>query len=350
MKLLFSRPFVHQNCSRGLDEQINTLDQLRGITDESWEKLSKIPEVVKRFIIDYIKLNLDTVSSSFNRQTGDPYKTSKATLLADIHRVRRYFYYIIKKIDSIPYLSREVVDLAIEEVKKTYDDDGNILINIQNYLRTFCLENRFEDAATHEKKRKDWQEEFRDLQVCQRINKEQLIILRNDLARLETDIKIYEKRKENKDWSRSITTNSDLSARSDHQQTLSEKSSSLLYKKNRSSNTHKKGFLQKVKCLLVAKKPDETTSMKKKNEAWRIKCENDFLLEAEFNAKIQEMKDEYKQKTEVYWNLDAITANNKVQMEYLKNLLQIDWKEQEKKLTVKYGRGLLLFGPPGTGE
>ena len=79
---------------------------------------------MKRLIIDYVKLNLENVSNSFNQPIRDPYQDSKATLLADIHRVRRYFFYVIKKIDCIPYLSREAVGLAIEEVKKTYDDDG----------------------------------------------------------------------------------------------------------------------------------------------------------------------------------------------------------------------------------
>jgi flagellar biosynthesis GTPase FlhF len=345
----FFRSFVHQEYFLALAEQINTLDQLRGISDESWEKLSKIPEVVKRFIIDYIKLNMDTVSNSFNQQAGDPYKTSKATLLADIHRVRRYFYYVIKKIDSIPYLSREVVDLAIEEVKKTYDDDGNILINIQNYLRTFCLENRFEDEAAHQKKKRDWQEEFDDLQVHQLINNEELSQIQNELVRLETDIKVYEKRKENRDWTRHVINNYDLSTRSDYHRVLSERSLGSLSEENRPSNTHEKGIFQKIKDAISGKRGEVANSMQKKNETWKIKCENE-ALEAEFNAKIQEMKDEYKRKTDEHWNLDAKTANNKVQMGHLENLLQMDWKEQEKKLTVKYGRGLLLFGPPGTGE
>ena len=60
--------------------------------------------------------------------------------------------------------------------------------------------------------------------------------------------------------------------------------------------------------------------------------------------------DEYRRKAEEYYNIDAETTNSYVRMEHLKSLLQMDWKEHAKKLTVKYGRGLLLFGPPGTGK
>ena len=44
------------------------------------------------------------------------------------------------------------------------------------------------------------------------------------------------------------------------------------------------------------------------------------------------------------------STQNCASIEFLKDLLETDWKEQLSKLTVKYGRGLLLFGPPGTGE
>ena len=185
------------------DEQINTLDHLRSISNDSWEKLHRIPEVVKQLIKDYVQISVDVAANSLRQQSNDPYQTSKATLLADIHRVRRYFYYVIKKLDLIPHLSRDAVDLAIEEVKKTYDDDGNILINIQNYLRTFCLENRFEDQATHERKKANWQQELDSLKEKQSSNNEQISQLQRESKKLGEEIKVSERRKDNKSSSTS---------------------------------------------------------------------------------------------------------------------------------------------------
>ena len=178
-------------------EQIDSLDHLYSISDESWEKLSRIPEVVKRLIKDYVQLNMNTIGSRLEQQSSDPYQNSKATLLADIHRVRRYFYYKIEKIHLIPYLSRQAVDLAIEEVKRTYDDDGNILLNIQNYLRTFCLENRFEDEKVREEKRSNWRKEFNQLTENQPHNDAKLDQLQREANKLEENLNVYEQRKEN---------------------------------------------------------------------------------------------------------------------------------------------------------
>ena len=265
-------------------------------------------------IKDYVQLNIHAIGSSFEQQSSDPYETSKATLLADIHRVRRYFYDKIKKIDLIPYLSRQAVDLAIEEVKKTYDDDGNILVNIENYLRTFCLENRFEDEKAREEKKSNWQKEFDQLIKNQSSNNEKLGQLQREVNKLEEDLKVYEQRKENK-----------------------------------SSSIREKELAEKIRAKLNEKTTGDVDRLKKTNEAKKMK--SDFDTEkAKANTKVRELRDEYKRKADEYRDLVGQTANEKVQIEHLKNLLQMDWKEQEKKLMVKYGRGLLLFGPPGTGK
>lgn len=143
-------------CFSILVENITTIDHLRTLTKDDWEKLSKIGHVIKQLIRDYMQIN--TAVKSFN-QAKNPYEESTAALIGDIHRMRRYFYYSIKELHLVPHLSSEAVDLAIREVRKTYDDDGNILINIQNYLRTFCLENKVEDKILYEKKIKDWTNE-----------------------------------------------------------------------------------------------------------------------------------------------------------------------------------------------
>ncbi|CAF0926260.1 unnamed protein product [Rotaria sordida] len=135
-----------------LDENISTIEHLRGaVTNETiWEKIT-VRVLVKQMIRDYVQLNVVSKNSS---QVTDPYKDSKATLLGDIHRVRRYFYHITGQIQCVPYLDRNAVNLAIEEIRQTYDDDGNVLINIHNYLRTFCLQNT---VATEEERNKQRQ-------------------------------------------------------------------------------------------------------------------------------------------------------------------------------------------------
>lgn len=316
-----------------VDEQIHTLDQLCNISDDSWEHLSKIPEVVKRLIIDYIKLNLDNGTSSFNQQIRDPYQSSKATLLADIHRVRRYFYYVIKKIDLIPYLCREAVDLAIEEVKKSYDDDGNILISIHNYLRTFCLKNQFEDEAAQQEKKDVWIAELGYLHAQQGENSQKLGQLHCELGRLRCEIEVYERHKDDRNRSRHGTTDPDRSTS----------------KENESRSNAKKGFLQKIKDSFSGTPRNTPHRMRRKDEEPQRRAEEE-AFEAEINANIQEKRAEYQRKAEEYYNIDAEKTNNNARMEHLKNLLQMDWKEHAKKLIVKYGRGLLLFGPPGTGK
>lgn len=109
--------------------------------------------LVKQMIRDYVQLN--AASHTFNT-SADPYQESKATLLGDIHRVRRYFHHVTNTLRHVPYLDRRAVDVAIEEIRRTYDDDGNVLNNIHDYLRTFCLRNTVAGQAEHEQQRRVW--------------------------------------------------------------------------------------------------------------------------------------------------------------------------------------------------
>ncbi|CAF1223424.1 unnamed protein product [Rotaria sordida] len=112
-------------------------------------------------IRDYLQLNYS--STAFNT-TKDPYADSKATLNGDIHRVRRYFHFVTKTLDYIPYLDRQAVDLSIKEIRRTYDDDGNVLSNIHGYLRTFCMKNTVFSARENEQQRVNWAAELEDKQ------------------------------------------------------------------------------------------------------------------------------------------------------------------------------------------
>ncbi|CAF0857718.1 unnamed protein product [Adineta ricciae] len=294
-------------------EHINTLNHLRSVTKSSWEKLSRVPEVVKQLIKNYIEMNVDTAVSGLNPRASDPYQHSKATLFADIHRVRRYFYYAIQKLHLLAYLSRQAVTLAIEEVKKTYDDDGNILINIQNYLNTFCLENRLEDVASYEQKKADWQRELDRLTQAELNNEDKVTKLKAEVQKAEEKWKQSEERRERVCHS----TNEEL-------------------------------LNKQIQTILQRRTMNERERQANIQEANRIRADHEQKRrEADENARRD--FNEYNEKKEEHWNLIAQIPSEKAQIEHLQSLIDMKFEEAEKKLMVKYGRGLLLYGPPGTG-
>ena len=85
-------------------------------------------------------------------------------------------------------------------------NNGNILINIQNYLQTFCLENRIEDEEAQERKKAIWVTQLYDYQANQRGNHQKLLRLQYEFDRLRREIDDYEKEKENRNRSRHGTT------------------------------------------------------------------------------------------------------------------------------------------------
>lgn len=276
-------------------ENINTIDHLRSITKDAWDKLSRITHVVKQLIRDYMQIH-DAIAS-FD-QYIDPYQESKATLLGDIHRIRRYFYHVIKKLHLTSYLSREAVDLAIDEVRKTYDDDGNILINIQNYLRTFCLNNKVEDESLYEEYKKQWANDISRLKREQTTSNDET---ERCIKRLETykrDLKVVELR----------TTN-----------IINEEVTML--------------------SRIADRKEHEANRIKQTYYADRQRAINE----------LENIRQQHEPLNKLY--ADSVTKTNaiKKQIESLEKLKQLKLNEQHKKLIVKYGRGLLLYGPPGTG-
>ncbi len=256
-------------------------------------------------------MQINSAVASFN-QNSDPYKESTATLLGDIHRVRRYFYYVIKKLDLVPYLSREAVDLAIDEVRKTYDDDGNILINIQNYLRTFCLKNKVEDQLLYEQNKRQWADEIRRLKREKLSSEQETDQCRIQLERLQRDLKATEKR-----------TNNIIQ----REVTILNNTSSLITT-NTTGQTNREGLRRNQEANNIIYQRD-------KNEAIR---------------ELERTQKEHAQQNERYAVSVAKVNSIKKHIESLEKLMQLKLEDQHKKLTVKYGRGLLLYGPPGTGK
>ncbi len=145
-------------------------------------------------IKDYVQLN--AASHTFN-STTNPYENSKATLIGDIHRVRRYFHHVTNTIKHISYLGRRAVDVAIDEIRVTYDDDGNVLNNIHAYLRTFCLQNTVASVAAHEQQRRSWTEEQNKLREINKKRRGDVDALQKLRSKAEGDVKLYQLRLHN---------------------------------------------------------------------------------------------------------------------------------------------------------
>ncbi|CAF1557806.1 unnamed protein product, partial [Didymodactylos carnosus] len=278
-----------------LYENINTISYLRTISNDHWDKLNKLTHVVKQLIRDYLQLN--TESNIFNQNITDPYRESKATLFGDIHRVRRYFYYVTKHLHLLSYLDRRTVDLAISEVRKSYDDDGNALINIQNYLRTFCLQNIMDNAETIKRK-----------QLKETVRKQQPV-----LHDCEETFKLHQ----------------------EHYQLVTKEVNREL-----SNGTNTRNIFKKIRRWI--KSLDDTNNKKSK---YRKECESQKAAE-----ELQISEHKLILRRNIYLDLTTKIQNNRSQIENLEKFLNLNLEEEHKKLIVKYGRGLLLYGPPGTGK
>ncbi|CAF4244951.1 unnamed protein product, partial [Rotaria sordida] len=214
-----------------------------------------------------------------------PYIDFEATLLADIRRVRRYFHYVTNTVKFIPYLDRRAVELAIREIRLTYDDDDdNVLSNIQTYLTTFCLRNTLGDANVHKQQCIEWTKERDHLLL---LNKERR-------TQKEIDVEV-------KDLLEGL---------------VSSKITKQLFDKHDE---------RKRKIELIEKELKET----------QIRLQQAQTQLSAHRAPIRELETKIAEDDERIRNLDAI--------------LKIDIADAHQKLNVKYGRGLLLYGPPATG-
>ncbi|CAF2945335.1 unnamed protein product [Rotaria sp. Silwood2] len=243
-------------------------------------------------IRDYLQLNYSSTAFS---TTKDPYADSKATLYGDIHRVRRYFHFVTKTLDHIPYLDRQAVDLSIKEIRRTYDDDGNVLSNIHGYLRTFCMKNTVFSAHENEQQRVKWIKELKEKQQAANELREKLPVCDKKCQELQKSIEVLQLRRENfniqiKDLAKSLNVAS----------------------------------IQKLASLRTGKAEVEN-DMKKKEE---LLAKHDLL----------------------YMKTSGELIEYEARIKDLEGFLKLDLADEQRKLKVKFGRGLLLYGPPGTGK
>jgi flagellar biosynthesis GTPase FlhF len=265
-------------------------------------------------IKDYVQLN--AVAHTFN-STANPYDNSKATLIGDIHRVRRYFHYVINTLKHIPYLDRQAVDLAISEIRLTYDDDGNVLNNIHAYLRTFCLQNIVASAAEHEQKRQVWTEEQTKLREINNKRRREADALQKLRSKAESDVKLYEVRIQN------IVYN---------EKEVEAAAVKLLQEASGMSTSNTKGDWMS----------HHEKARKLRSDYQKEKREAQTLL------RITEA--DLAKHAEAHRALTTAIAEDDAQIQDLDAFLKLNLTEEHRKLTVKFGRGLLLYGPPGTGK
>lgn len=299
------------------EENITTIDHLRSATanESTWEKIAAVKYLVKQMIRDYVQLNMN--SQSFNQVT-DPYKESKATLLGDIHRVRRYFYHINGQISNLSFLDRRAVDLAIDEIRLTYDDDGNVLSNIQNYLRTFCLYNTKPTETERLKQRQEWTDELHKLE-------QSISVRQGELGKLKSEV----------DKTKKSLDECDL------------KYSKLIQDEKKVEETAQK-LIQEAIDMAITHYNDAS---------WQQKHDQGRQMQNDYRTKKLKLEQELIEKREIYNKaknnhvllLSEVDSDQR-KVNSLQELLGLNLADEHRKLNVKFGRGLLLYGPPGTGK
>ncbi|CAF4006775.1 unnamed protein product, partial [Rotaria sordida] len=259
-------------------------------------------------IRDYTQLSV--ASHTFN-PSNNPYIDFEATLLADIHRVRRYFHYVTNTVKFIPYLDRRAVELAIREIRLTYDDDDdNVLSNIQTYLTTFCLRNTLVDANAHKQQCVEWTKERDHLLLLNKERRTQVNKLEKE-ARADRDkVEAFERGLQN-------TFSKKKEIDGEVKDLLEGLASSKIMKQ-----LFDKHDERKRKVELIEKQLKET----------QIRLQQAQTQLSAHRAPIRELETKIAEDDGRIRNLDAI--------------LKIDIADAHQKLNVKYGRGLLLYGPP----
>jgi SpoVK/Ycf46/Vps4 family AAA+-type ATPase len=300
-----------------LEENIGTIEHLRSAAanDTCWEKLSSVKHLVKQMIRDYVQLN--AASSTFN-VTTNPYEDSKATLYGNIHRLRRYFHHVTGTVKHIANLDRRAVDLAITEIRRTYDDDGNVLNTIHAYLRTFCLRNVVVTSAAHEQQRRTWTEERHGLREKNEQRCRELEEQRKQSKKAADDVKLYELRLHN------------------------------IIQKEKQVETQATKLITEA-CSGMTSTNINGNWMDKHDQAKRMRDE--YKKERrEAEVLLERTRNDLAKHIEPYQILATKIAEDEAQIRDLDAFLKLDLADEHRKLTVKFGRGLLLYGPPGTGK
>ncbi|CAF1619245.1 unnamed protein product [Rotaria sp. Silwood1] len=297
-------------------ESIATVDHLRNAVanERIWDSIQSVKHIVKQMIKDYVQLNDPATALNLSNNI---YNDSDATLYGDIHRIRRYFHYVTKTVQHISYLDRRAVDLAIIEIRRTYDDDGNVLKNIHAYLRTFCLKDRSVDMDAHEIQKTGWNNEKDRLTTESEGFRNEIAVLEQESRGARANVEMYIARLTTVEKEKQIAM------------TAAEKLNTTAATLDRRTSSADWSRQREVARLQVSKATEKVETVK--NQLERVQA-----------ALILHTEPMRQKKNKI--------AENDAKLQNLEIFLQINPKEAQKKLYVKYGRGLLLYGPPGTGK
>ncbi|CAF2862951.1 unnamed protein product [Rotaria sp. Silwood2] len=297
-------------------ESIATVDHLRNAVanEKAWESIQSVKYIVKQMIRDYVQMN---DPSTLLNPTANIYEDSDATLFGDIHRIRRYFHHITKTAKYISYLDHRAVDMAIVEIRKTYDDDGNVLDNIHDYLRTFCLKDRTIDMEAHEKRRQEWTDEKEKLKRENEKLRKEVSVLEQEAKGARTQVEVYTKRL--------------INAEKEKQSVLTEAE----------RLTTKAATLDRSTASATWSTQREQAKEKINKANKGVQTAKDLLERAQ--AKLAEHTEPMRRKKNTI-------VENEEKIRNLEAFLKVNPEEAQKKIKVKFGRGLLLYGPPGTGK
>ncbi|CAF4078898.1 unnamed protein product [Adineta steineri] len=291
------------------EENIGTVEHLRNaaMNDSSWEKITSVKHLVKQMIRDYIQLS--AASHTFNA-TNSAYDKSTATLIGDIHRVKRYFHWVTNTYKDVPLLDRDAVDEAIREIRLTYDDDGNVLNNIHAYLKTFCLQNMKANREVLDAQQQSWIEARDKLEMNLSKNRLKATNLKKTLTVHESNVQICRNKLKYTQITDELNTNVDQNGQN-----------SLTY-------------------TLLRQMQEKSQKLKRETEK-QVKAYRESLQKAEAVLALAK---------EPLHRLEREIAEDEEKVQNFKALIDLNVNEAMQKLDVKYGRGLLLYGPPGTGN
>ncbi|UJR07134.1 hypothetical protein I4U23_011422 [Adineta vaga] len=203
----------------------------------------------------------------------------------------------------------------MEELRKFYADDGNVISTIYEYLRTFCVPTASFTEEEIEQKRNTWSHELKQLKDRAKSLEEEFSLTTSQFNSMKMDVETKKFRLSN------ISQEEELIKREidNLRDTISRSTSGLLVYRDALDKARGKQVQVEKK-----KRDAENDLQKTVMEFERImkKC-NELIESLENNTK--EINDRQSK-------LDLINA------------------DEHHKLKVKIGRGLLLYGPPGTGK